>query len=86
MNFKNLFTKLLLGSFLIIPTAFIISLALPDFSLSVSAVDSSCLQNGELQFSVSGTDPDADITYTITRISDNVVLALNISDNMFGGL
>ena len=43
---------------------------LPDFTLTVTKTDESCLGNGTLSFLVSGTDPAATIEYRIFQLPD----------------
>lgn len=62
------------------------SAQLTNFTLDVTPSPSTCLQNGVLDYTVQGVNPAATITYTITRLSDNVVLAQDITANSFGGL
>jgi gliding motility-associated-like protein len=62
---------------------------LPDFNLTVTTVPQTCLGNGALNLSVSGTNPAASIDYTIYLLPDTTnpltVVTTNTVSNLFAG-
>jgi gliding motility-associated-like protein len=64
----------------------IVSAALPDFTLAVSHANETCAGNGSLTFSVSGTDPNATVTYTIYQLPNTTTPIATLSGNTLGGL
>jgi gliding motility-associated-like protein len=64
----------------------IASAALPDFTLAVTHANETCAGNGSLTFSVSGTDPNATVTYTIYQLPNTATPIATLSGNTLGGL
>lgn len=60
--------------------------ALPSFTLTVTPTDETCTNNGSLAFSVSGTDLNATVTYTIFHLPDVTTAIATLSGNTYGGL
>ncbi|RZJ33353.1 MAG: T9SS type B sorting domain-containing protein [Flavobacterium sp.] len=63
---------------------FQLTFALPDFTLTVTKTDESCLGNGTLTFAVSGTDPAASVEYKIYQLPD-LINAISVQTNNFLG-
>lgn len=59
---------------------------LPNFSLSVTSINETCLGNGTLNFQVTGTDPAANITYTIYLLPNITNPYRTLSTNSLTGL
>jgi hypothetical protein len=59
---------------------------LPDFTLSVIKTNETCTGNGSLAFLVTGTDPDAVITYNIYHLPDAAAPIATLSGNTLTGL
>jgi len=59
---------------------------LPNFTLSVTSVDETCSGNGTLNFQVTGTDPAADVTYTIYLLPNVTSPYRTLSTNSLTGL
>ena len=62
------------------------SQSLPPFNLEVTATPSTCLQNGSLTFTTTSTQINAAITFTITQLSNDTILASNISNTSWSGI
>lgn len=77
---KSLFSILLLFVFQAVAAA------LPDFTLTVTHNNETCAGNASLNFSVSGTDPSATITYTIYQLPNTTTPIATLSGNTLGGL
>jgi gliding motility-associated-like protein len=59
--------------------------ALPEFTLTVTKTDESCLGNGTLSFTVTGTDPAASIEYRIYQLPDTTNPIAVQTANFIGG-
>lgn len=59
---------------------------LPDFTLTVTGTDETCNRNGTLSFTVSGTNPNASIIYTIYKLPDTANPYATVSTNSLSGL
>ena len=58
----------------------------PPFTSNLTPSPSTCLQNGEIDFEVIGVDSLSVMTYTVTRLSDSMIVALNITEDSIAGL
>jgi gliding motility-associated-like protein len=58
---------------------------LPEFSLTVTKTDETCLGNGTLSFSVTGNDPSASIEYKIFQLPDVTNAIAVQTTNFLGG-
>jgi gliding motility-associated-like protein len=63
-----------------------VSAALPDFTLTVNHTNETCAGNATLTFSVSGTDPNATITYTVYQLPNTTTPIATLGGNTLGGL
>ena len=63
-----------------------VSAALPNFTLSVSHTNETCAGNGSLTFTVSGTDPNATVTFAVYHLPDTTTPVATLSGNSLGGL
>lgn len=59
---------------------------LPDFTLTVTPTPQTCLGNGALSFTVSGTDPDASIDYSVYLLPDTATPITVTTDAIVNGL
>lgn len=59
---------------------------LPDFTLTVGHTNETCAGNGSLTFSVSGTDPNATVTYAVYLLPNTTTSIATLSGNTLGGL
>jgi gliding motility-associated-like protein len=59
--------------------------ALPEFTLTVTKTDESCLGNGTLTFAVSGTAPGATVEYRIYQLPDTTNAIAVQTTNFLGG-
>jgi gliding motility-associated-like protein len=71
-NYTETTTTSLIGRWCLLLACFffqtIVYAQLPDFTLTVTPTDETCLGNGALTFSVSGTNPNATIIYTVYQL------------------
>lgn len=63
-----------------------VSAALPDFTLTVNHTNETCAGNGTLTFSVSGTDPNATVTFMIYQLPNTTTPIATLSGNTLSGL
>lgn len=59
---------------------------LPAFNLTVTATDETCPGNGSLNFSVTGTDPGATITYRVYLLPNTTTAIAVVTGNTVNGL
>jgi len=59
---------------------------LPNFTLSVTAINETCSGNGRLNFQTTGTDPGATVIYTIYLLPDSTNPYRTLSTNSLTGL
>lgn len=59
---------------------------LTNFTLSVTAIDETCSGNGTLNFQVTGTDPLANVTYTVYLLPNTTSPFRTLSTNSLTGL
>lgn len=59
---------------------------LPDFTLTVTATDETCNRNGTLSFTVTGTNPNASIIYSIYKLPITATPYATVTTNTLSGL